>query len=106
MLIVFSSEASGDITMFGDVALRLLKMMGMSGTVPGGIKPAEIPAALEQLKRAVTVEKDSPAEKATDERNESREKTLVNLGQRAFPLVQMLEAAAREGCHVTWNIKL
>jgi len=105
MLIVFSSEASGDIIMFGDVALRLLKMMGMSGVVPGGIKPEEIPATVEQLKRSVATVKDSPAGKAADEKEEAREETSVNLGQRAFPLIEMLEAAAREGCHVTWNKK-
>ncbi|HAJ92821.1 MAG TPA: hypothetical protein DCO71_09470 [Gammaproteobacteria bacterium] len=32
MLITFSSSAYANITMFGDVALRLLKLMGHSGS--------------------------------------------------------------------------
>lgn len=104
MLIVFSSEASGDITMFGDVAVRLLKLMGMSGAVPGGMKPEEVPAALERLKRAVAAQKDSPAGEKEDNDEKDREPP-VNLGQRAFPLIDMLEVAAREECHVTWTAK-
>ena len=105
MLIVFSSKASGDITMFGDVAIHLLKMMGMSGTVPGGIKPEEVPAALERLRAAVSSQKDAPAGNSPDDDSEGGGKPPVNLGQRAYPLIEMLEAAAREECHVTWNKK-
>ena len=36
MLIRFDSDVGG-FTMFGDVAVRLLKMMGHSGTVPGAL---------------------------------------------------------------------
>ena len=34
MLVTFTTNAYADITMFGDVALAMLKMMGHSGTVP------------------------------------------------------------------------
>jgi hypothetical protein len=37
MLITFSCSAYADITMFGDVAVRLLRLTGHSGTVPGAI---------------------------------------------------------------------
>jgi len=33
MLVTFTTDAYADITMFGDVALTLLKMMGHSKTV-------------------------------------------------------------------------
>jgi hypothetical protein len=38
MLVTFTTEAYADITMFGDVAVALLKMMGHSGTVPSAIR--------------------------------------------------------------------
>ena len=41
MLVTFTTDAYADITMFGDVALALLKMMGHSGTVPSAIQAAE-----------------------------------------------------------------
>jgi len=34
MLVTFTFAACADITIFGDVAIRLLKMTGHSGTVP------------------------------------------------------------------------
>jgi len=49
MLVKFTTNAYADITMFGDIALTMLKMMGHSGTVPGAILAADIPAALSRL---------------------------------------------------------
>ena len=43
MLVRFNSDA-GIITMFGDVAVTLLKMMGQSGAVPGAIRPEDMSA--------------------------------------------------------------
>ena len=42
MLVTFDSK-SGAITMFGDVAKSLLKLMGQSGDVPGAILGKDIP---------------------------------------------------------------
>ena len=35
MVVTFSCSAYADIMMFGDVAVRLLRLMGHSGTLPG-----------------------------------------------------------------------
>jgi hypothetical protein len=53
MLVTFTSKAYADITMFGDIAVTLLKMMGHSGTVPGAILAADLPAALSRLTAAI-----------------------------------------------------
>jgi len=53
MLVTFTTRAYADITMFGDVALALLKMMGHSGTVPSTILAADVPAALSRLTAAI-----------------------------------------------------
>ena len=52
MLVNFDSKV-GALTMFGDVAVQLLKLMGHSGTVPSAILAPDIPAALDRLKRAL-----------------------------------------------------
>jgi hypothetical protein len=52
MLVTFSCPAYADITMFGDVAVHLLKMMGHSGKVPSALLAADVPAALERLEAA------------------------------------------------------
>jgi len=49
MLVTFHTNAWSSITMFGDVAVTLLKMAGHSGTVPSAMLAADIPAALERL---------------------------------------------------------
>ena len=49
MRVTFTTDAYAGITMFGDVALALLKMMGHSKTVPGAILAADVPMALNRL---------------------------------------------------------
>jgi hypothetical protein len=57
MLVTFTTDAYADITMFGDVAHTMLKMMGHSVTVPGAILAADVPEALRRLTTAVEAEK-------------------------------------------------
>jgi hypothetical protein len=98
MLVKFDSDA-GAITMFGDVAVTLLKMMGQSGVIPGAILAADIPAAVERLKQAVEEQALHPRARPNDEKEEPN----VSLRQRAFPLVELLERAAKRGADVIWD---
>jgi hypothetical protein len=101
MLVTFSCQAYADITMFGDVAVRLLKMMGHSGTVPSALLAEEVPAALARLVAAVEADKHSPEpeEPAEDEDSEP----AVSLAHRALPLIELLKAAAKDQCDVMWD---
>jgi len=56
MLVTFSCPAYADITMFGDVAVRLITLMGHSGKVPGGLLAEDVQAALARLESAVHAE--------------------------------------------------
>lgn len=98
MLITFRSKAHADITMFGEVAVRLLKMMGHSGTVPGALLPEEIPDAVARLKSALAHVAPAAADVADEE-----DEPAVSLAQRARPLIQLLDAAARDGVEVMWD---
>jgi uncharacterized protein DUF1840 len=100
MLIQFDSKV-GRITMFGDVAVTLLKLMGHSGTVPGAILPADIPEALNRLRHGVASYVDPPPQAKT--REEWDEEPPVPLSRRAVPLVQLLEEAAQEDAPVLWK---
>ncbi len=102
MLIKFQSDV-GTLTMFDDVAVPLLKLMGHSGTVPSAIMPEDIPAAVEKLKAAVAAQPGAPAPEAA-KRSEREEGELpVSLKQRAFPLIELLERAAKRECEVVWR---
>jgi hypothetical protein len=98
MLVTFTTEAYADITMFGDVALKMLKMMGHSATVPGAIRAEDVPLALSRLKAAIDAEKLLPphAGKHSDE-------PAVSMANRALPLINLLAAAAKEETFVSWK---
>ncbi|HEX6003706.1 MAG TPA: DUF1840 domain-containing protein [Burkholderiales bacterium] len=97
MLVRFRSDA-GDMIMFGDAAVTLLKMMGQTGDVPGAILAADIPPALERLQRAVGAQPGGAGERAPDERE-----APVTLRQRAFPLIELLQRAIRKNADVIWE---
>lgn len=98
MLVRFDSKA-GTITLFGDVAVKLLKMMGQTGAVPGAILAQDIPAAVERLRRALGAEQEKPPAR---QRGDEREPP-VGLAQRAFPLTELLERAAKRDADVIWE---
>jgi hypothetical protein len=99
MLITFKSDAYADITLFGDVAQRLLKMMGHSGTVPGAILAEDVPAALDRLKQGIELEK-TPPESMQDKEPDDQ---AVSLKYRALPLIELFTAAAKKNCDVMWQ---
>lgn len=112
MLIKFKTDAYADITMFGDVAKQLLKMMGHSGTVPSAILADDVPAALSRLKHAVEGGKDSAsadadsaasADKGFSEEADPDDDQAVSLAYRAIPLIELLTAAARKKRDVMWE---
>lgn len=91
--------------MFGDPALTLLKMMGHSGTVPGALLAGEIPAVLARLEQALNAAGPEAGEVrgAPSVAGDPDAAPAVGLRLRAHPLIQLLSAAARSGCDVTWR---
>ena len=103
MLIKFKTTASyPEITMFGEVALKLLALMGRSTKVPSAIAAEDIPAALESLRKGIA-EADAALEDEPPHEEEEGEERRVSLHNRAVPLVEMLEAAQREDVPVMWE---
>lgn len=102
MLVTFTCDAYENITLFGEVALRLLKMMGHGGSVPGAMVANEVPAALEKLQQAIADEKkrQTPPVKTTEEDDDEPE---VSLAHRALPLLALLQAAVKQPCDVMWQ---
>ena len=91
--------------MFGDVAVTLLKMMGHSGTVPSALLAEDVPRALARLERelaAIGPEEQSGKSEAPRD-DDADASAPVPLRLRAYPLIQMLSAAAREGSDVMWE---
>ncbi len=100
MLVKFDSDVGG-FTMFGDVALRLLKMMGHSGTVPSAILAEDIPAAIKRLEVGLASASGVAAEQG--EQDDKEEERPVSIDQRAYPLLELLRNATRKNCSVMWD---
>ena len=83
--------------MFGEPGVRLLRMMGHSGTVPSAISAEDVPAALERLQVALT---GMPAE--PDGERDDEEEAPVGLRRRALPIVELMQRAVSAGCGVHW----
>jgi hypothetical protein len=84
-----------------DIAVQLLRAMGHSGTVPGAMLPADLPAALARLK--AMVDKSPPNPGATSKPGDDDGEAPVSLRQRAFPLIDLLGRAAGKGKEVLWK---
>src|SRR5512147_1742478 len=97
MLVKFDSKV-GALTMFGDVAVQLLKMMGHSGTVPSAILAADIPAALARLREALQHAPPPAPREDDDERDES-----VPITRRAVPLMELMQNAIAAKADITWD---
>jgi hypothetical protein len=97
MLVTFRSTATESITMFQDVAIQLLKLMGATGKIPG---------ALGQAGTHVTPARpaDNEDAKNEDEDDEDRE-APVDLATRAVPLLSILKRAAAANAEIVWEGK-
>ena len=69
MLVTFKTKAHADITMFGNIAVELLKLAGMTGSVPTAILADDVPGRLSTLEHALaiaeTIELNTPNDKVT-----------------------------------------
>ena len=96
MLVTFSTDANADITLFGDIAINMLHMMGHSGTVPSAILAEDVPAALNRLSAAIEATKTPAPAKQMDRQSTS-------MATRARPLLELLSSAAKAKTNVMWS---
>lgn len=110
MLVTFKSDAAADVIMFGDVAKILLRVLGKDPDGATGIVTVEqLPAAIASLKSAIDRDKarHEGAQSAKDDEDDDAPQGMaapVNLYQRAWPLLEMLEYARQEDKPVTWGV--
>jgi len=102
MLVTFKTSAYSNITMFGDVAKNLLRMMGQSGNVPGALMAEDVSSALQTLRSALD---DGSHEETPQPLNDGDDHSPapVALKVRAKPLIDLLEAAIKDQESVVWD---
>jgi len=97
-MIIFQTKHHADITMFDNVALKLIRLMGHSETVPGAFTEEEVGQALNNLKQAIAT--------PTAQSGDSWDDDSVSLAHRAKPLLDLLETAKQNQEHVIWEKSL
>lgn len=109
-LVVFRSKAAGEIFMFAETARRIFEILGRPESERGVVTADQVPEALHRLEAAVEQEKvqlkaaAEQADRADRQGDESVQPRAVTLGQRAYPLLEMLRAAQKKHVDVTWGI--
>jgi hypothetical protein len=101
MLVRFSSTETESITMFGDIAVRLIKMLGASGDIPGAISAKDIPNAIRQLKTNLQMQE--PVVNGGAATNEGDREPPIGLDTRAHPLIDILQRSAAADAPVMWE---
>lgn len=109
-LVVFRSKAAGEIFMFAETARRIFEIIGRGDAARGVITAEQVPDALRRLVSAVDQEKADIKAAAADSEAQGRRgddppaAAPITLGQRAFPLIEMLRAAEKKKVDVTWGV--
>lgn len=114
MIITFKSAAAGDVIMFGDVAQRMMELMGKEPSEKGIVTVEQLPDAIARLKAAIAEDKARMAALAEAERpleeparnggNGESTRPFVSLYQRAVPLLELLEWALKKQKPVLWGV--
>lgn len=112
MLFTFKSAAGADVIMFGDVAKKLVAILGKDPADAKGIVTVEqLPDAIARLRKAIDEDKARQVRQAQDEGEDeepdperSGMAAPVGLAQRAWPLLEMLELSQKEGVPVVWGV--
>jgi hypothetical protein len=114
MLVTFKSKAASDVLMYGEHARRLLELLGKDAS-RGVITQEETGAAVARLESEIAqarahaateeIMHDIELHQSADREDHEHEPTeLVSFATRAYPLLEMLRAAHREGHNVAWGI--
>jgi hypothetical protein len=109
MIVSFSTKY-GHLSMHGESAVTLLRLMGHSGNVPGAILAAYLPASLARLREGLDAHGDEPSPGpdqhpvVADRESDEREKEPpVRLRTRAVPLLDMIETAIKRDSDLMWD---
>lgn len=115
MLVTFRSTATESITMFQDVAVQLLKLMGATGRIPGALGPEDVGPALQRLESATeqikagthaTAARPADNEDSKHEDNDDDERQApVDIATRAVPLLSIMKRAAAAHAELMWEGK-
>jgi hypothetical protein len=111
MIFEFKSRATGSVIMTRPVAEWILQIVGKTTGATGIITVEQMPGAIVALRKAIDEERQALRARAAEDREpgedasaDDRDTYPVSLAQRAFPFIEMLEAAHKAGKDITWGV--
>ncbi len=112
MLVTFKSAAAADVIMFGEPAKELIRILGKDPSDAKGIVTLEqLPDAIARLRTAIDEDRLRQSLRDTEQDELEAEEegrtgmaAPVNLAQRAWPLLEMLEISLKDGAPVVWGV--
>ena len=110
MLIKLKSAACNDVLMFETAAKDFLRCIGKAPDEATGIITVDqLPAAIDSVRAAIAADKTQPLAAADNAGKEvaSGDDELderVEFGQRAVPMLELMERALAEGAPVVWGV--
>lgn len=103
-MVTFKTKNYRSVSMLSRDANIMLRLMGLRPVVPGALNAEDVPTALEVLKKAIEIHGEEPTDTGNDGNDEDEEKQPpVVLKTRAFPLIELLSAAAESNEYVMWE---
>lgn len=117
MLVRLTSSTSGEMIMFAEHARRLYEIIGKECTSRGVFTKEQLPAAIAKLHHAVHQEKLALHEaehkaheeglgnedEIIDDEDHKAGRVGINLGQRATPLIHLMEWTQKEEGFILWE---
>jgi hypothetical protein len=105
----FKSKATGRLVLMGPSGERLLRVIGKEPSDTGMIAPAAMPTAIAAIATAIEQEEEQPQRSAANgalvtDANDASRGDGVTLRQRAWPLVEMMKQAHRDGEVIVWGV--
>ena len=110
MITTFRSKASGDVIMFGDVAQKMMQLMGKPGDAKGIVTVEQLPEAIARLQAAVAAEKEQLQNVALEDlpqfelAPDGSRRPWISLRQRATPLLELLQWSLKKKVPVVWGV--
>lgn len=104
MLVTFRSGACADVMMFGEVAKQMMEIVGKELGPRGVITVDQMPEAIARLRQAVAEDRRLRQGRRNDDEDDEERRERVSIGQRALPLIELLECSLREDKAVTWGV--
>ena len=107
MLYKFKSQAAADVIMMEPHATKVLQVLGREPAERGVIQVADMPAAIETLRKAMQEAHDkalNPPPKNETKTEEEEEYDDIPFYARAQPFLDLLKESLAEGKDVVWGV--